>query len=196
MRMHALFTRVACIAVCLGVLLSGPVMAGAKGVIKDIELSADGTLYGQTAASHGRPIADAVVQLRYQGMPVAATKSNADGRFAISGVRGGAHEVVIGAVRSPVRLWANGTAPKGATPGLVIATNATVVRGQDYDEYGNSIYYDGEIAAARAGVGPTGFGMLDVITLGTLGLGGASLAIALDNQNDIDKLKAAIPASP
>ncbi|MCP4786413.1 MAG: carboxypeptidase regulatory-like domain-containing protein [Fuerstiella sp.] len=192
MRTHTLFTRVACIAVCFGVILSGPAMAGAKGVIKDIELSADGTLYGQIAASQGRPVADAVVQLRYQGAPVAATRSNADGRFAISGVRGGAHEVVSGASRSPVRLWARGTAPKGAKPGLVITNKQTVVRGQDYDQNGNPICYEG----GNVDCGPTGFGLLDVITLGTLGLGGGALAVALDNQNEIDKLKAAIPASP
>jgi hypothetical protein len=192
MRTHTLFTRVAGIAVCFGVILSGPVMAGAKGVVKDIELAADGTLYGQIAAAQGRPVADAVVQLRYQGAAVAATKSNADGRFAISGVRGGAHEVVFGTLRSPVRLWANGTAPKGAKPGLVITNKQTVVRGQDYDQNGNPIYYEG----GSVDGGPTGFGLLNVITLGTLGLGGGALAVALDNQNEIDKLKAAIPASP
>lgn len=191
MRTHTLFTRVACIAVCFGVLLSGPVMAGAKGIIKDIELSADGTLYGQIAASQGHPVSDAVIQLKYQGTSIAATKSNADGRFAISGVRGGAHEVVFGASRSPVRLWASGTAPKGAKPGLVITNPSTVVRGQDYDQNGNPIYYEGSVD-----VGPTGFGLLDVITLGTLGLGGGALWVALDNQSEIDKLKASIPASP
>jgi hypothetical protein len=192
MRTHTLLTRVACSAVCFGVLLSGPVMAGAKGIIKDIELSADGTLYGQVAASEGRPVSNAVVQLRYQGKPVAAAKSNTEGRFAISGVRGGAHEVVIGALRTPVRLWATKTAPKGAKPGLVIVSKQTIVRGQDYDQNGNPIYCEGDIV----GGGPTGFGLLDVITLGTLGLGGGALAVALDNQNEIDKLKAAIPASP
>jgi hypothetical protein len=192
MRTHTLLTRVACSAVCFGVLLTGPTMAGVKGIIKDIQLSADGTLYGQVAAAEGRPISDTVVQLRYQGAKVAATKSNAEGRFAISGVRGGAHEVVIGALRTPVRLWSNGTAPKGAKPGLVIVSKQTVVRGQDYDQNGNPIYYEGNMADC----GPTGFGLLDVITLGTLGLGGGALAVALDNQNEIDKLKAALPASP
>jgi hypothetical protein len=192
MRTHTLLTRVACSAVCYGVLLTGPTMAGVKGIIKDIQMSADGTLYGLVAASEGRPVSDAVVQLRYQGSPVAAAKCNAEGRFAISGVRGGAHEVVIGALRTPVRLWASGTAPKGAKPVLVIVSKQTVVRGQDYDENGNPIYCKGNIV----GGGPTGFGLLDVITLGTLGLGGGALAVALDNQNEIDKLKAAIPASP
>ncbi len=192
MRTHTLFTRVACIALCFGAVLSGPVMAGAKGIIKDIELSADGTLYGQIAAAQGRPVADAVVQLRYQGVAVAATKSNAEGRFAISGVRGGAHEVAVGALRSPVRLWAKGTAPKGAKTGLVITSKQTVVRGQHYDQNGNQIYCEG----GNVDCGPTGFGLLDVITLGTLGLGGGALAVALDNQNEIDKLKAAAPASP
>ncbi|MCP4172601.1 MAG: carboxypeptidase regulatory-like domain-containing protein [Fuerstiella sp.] len=192
MRTHTLLTRVACSAVCFGVLLSGPVMAGARGIIKDIQLSADGTLYGQVAAPEGRPISEAIVQLKYQGSPIAATKSNTDGRFAISGVRGGAHEVVIGALRTPVRLWARGTAPKGAKPGLVIVSKNTVVRGQDYDQNGNPIYHKSNMANC----GPTGFGLLDVITLGTLGLGGGALAVALDNQNEIDKLKAAIPASP
>ena len=129
-------------------------MAGANGIIKDVELTKEGVLYGQVYTPQGQKVPNAVVQLRYQGTAVAAARSNEHGQFAISGVRGGAHEIVVGPLRKPVRLWANGAAPRNATKGMVVAIDETIVRGQDvYCEPG-------------AECAPTsGFGMLDVITL-------------------------------
>ena len=65
MRTHTLLTKVASFAVCLGVLLSGPVMAGSNGIIKDVELSKDGVLYGKIYTPAGKAVSGAVVQLLY-----------------------------------------------------------------------------------------------------------------------------------
>ena len=83
MRTHTLLTRVACSAVCFGVLLTGPTMAGVKGIIKDIQLSADGTLYGQVAAAEGRPISDTGV-LRFPAfaeVPMKSSSAHYEHRF-------------------------------------------------------------------------------------------------------------------
>ena len=197
MRTHTLLTKVASIAVCFGVLLSGPVMAGSKGIIKDVELTRNGTLVGQVFTPEGRIVADAPVYLRYQGAPIAAARSNAEGRFLIEGVRGGAHEIVVGALNHPVRLWANGTAPKSATPTAVLSADEKIVRGQD-------TYYedDGYVGGGYYGGGPAGFGMLDVITLATVGAAVGALVIGIDNKNTLEDLEAAVaaggggPASP
>ena len=181
MRTHTLLTKVASIAVCFGVMLSGPVMAGSNSLIKDIELSKDGTLYGQVYTPDGQAVANALVQLRYQGTAVAAAKSNADGRFAIGKVRGGAHEVVVGSLSSPVRLWAQGVAPRNAARGIVVAADEMIVRGQD---------------AYCETCPPSGFGMMDVITLATVGASVAALVYSIDNNDKLDDLKAALPASP
>ncbi len=196
MRTHTLFTRVTSLAVCLGVLLSGPVtMAGDSGIIKDVELSKDGVLYGQVYTPQGQAVPNAVVQLRYQGTAVAAARCNTEGQFAINGVRGGAHEVVVGPLRNPVRLWSAGAAPKVATKGIVVAVDETIVRGQDvYCEPGY-----------ECGPPTSGFGMLDVITLATVGAAVGALVVGLDNQDRLKDNEAALrrieagllgPASP
>ncbi|GAB5441257.1 MAG: hypothetical protein Fues2KO_16060 [Fuerstiella sp.] len=183
MRTHTLLTRVTSVAVCLGIMLSGPVAFGAEGIIKDIELTQDGKLYGQVFTPQGKTVPEAVVQLRYKGAAVAAAKSNHQGQFVITGVRGGAHEVVVGPLRQPVRLWAQGSAPRSATKGMVVAIDETIVRGQD-------VY-------CEPGASTAGFGMLDVITLATVGAAVGSLVVAIDNNNELEDIKAALPpASP
>lgn len=184
MRTHTLLTKIASIAVCFGVVLSGPVMAGGNGVIKDVELTKEGVLYGQIHTPQGKVVPEAVVQLRYKGTAVAAARSNENGQFAVSGVRPGAHELVIGPLRSPVRVWAEGTAPRNATKKAVIAVDETVVRGQDG-------FVNGEF------VPTTGFGLIDVVTLTTMGSAIGALIYGIDNHNHLDDIEAKIkPASP
>jgi hypothetical protein len=188
MRTHTLLTKVTSMAVCFGVLLSGPVMAGSKGIIKDVELSRNGTLVGQVFTPEGKAVSDAPVYLRYQGTPIAAARSNSEGRFAIEGVRGGAHEIVVGALNHPVRLWSNGTAPKSATAGAVLSADETIVRGQD-------VYCDSCPPGGACGTcGPSGFGMLDVITLATVGAAVGALVVGIDNKNTLEDLQAAVAA--
>ena len=193
MRTHTLLTKVASVAVCFGVLLSGPVMAGANGIIKDVELSKDGVLYGQVYTPTGQVVPNTVVKLQYQGKAVAAAKSNENGQFAISGVRAGAHEVVVGPLRNPVRLWSHGSAPGSATKGIVLPIDEAIVRGQQFDD--GVIVNDGIIVGD--GVTTNGFGLLDVITLATVGSAVGALVISIDNNNKLDKIQGQItPASP
>ncbi|MCA9064089.1 MAG: carboxypeptidase regulatory-like domain-containing protein, partial [Planctomycetaceae bacterium] len=161
MRTHKLVSKAASIAVCFGMMLSmtGTTFAADRaGLARDIQLSADSTFYGQVVNSEGRPVSNAVVELQYQGQAVARTTTSENGQFAVTGVRPGAHELIVGAVHSPVRLWKDGTAPKGAPQGLLIAADENIVRGQAYDGYG-------------APMGPTtsGFGLIDVVTLTMVG---------------------------
>lgn len=185
MRTHTLLTRAASIAVCFGVLLSGPAMAGGTRVIRDVQLTQQGKFQGQLVTPAGKSVSNAVVQLRFKGTPVAAAKTDAQGRFAISGVRAGAHEVVTGAVHSPVRLWSFGKAPQGARTGMVVAVDETIVRGQDYCQTG-----------CETCPPTSGFGMLDVITLATVGAAVGALVVGIDNNNKLKDLQAAQIANP
>ena len=148
-------------------------------MIRDVQLTQQGKFQGQLLTPAGKSVSNAVVQLRFRGAPVAVAKTDINGRFEISGVRAGAHEVVTGAVHSPVRLWSYGAAPRGAKTGMVVALSETVVRGQ----------YQ-----------PTsGFGVLDVITLATVGSAVGALVVGIDNNNtleDIEQAAANNPASP
>lgn len=172
MRTHSFLTRTASIAACFGILFSSQIAAagnGRSGVVRDVELTADGTLYGQVLESDGSAVADAVVELRFKGTAVSRTTTSADGRFAVTDVRGGAHEIAIDSVSVPVRLWKNGTAPEGSVSGIVMSPE-TAVRGQ--------------------GMGATsGFGLLDVVTVSMIGLGGAGLYYGIDNGDKLDDLE-------
>jgi hypothetical protein len=163
-------------------------MAGSHGIIKDVELSRDGTLFGQVYTPDGKAVADANVFLRYQGTAVATARSDADGRFAITDVRGGAHEVVVGALNRPVRLWASGTSPQSATQSIVLSADETIVRGQD-------VYCDS--CPPGGACSPSGFGLLDVITLATVGSAVGALVMGIENHRHLQDIEAAIgPASP
>lgn len=186
MRTHSFFTKLVTLSVCFGVMLSGPAFAGASSVIKDIALSDSGTLFGQVTNSAGQPMSDTLVRLRYQGKAVAVARSNNKGQFAINGVRPGAHDLSTGGLNTPVRVWKQGTAPKGALKGILIAGEETVIRGQD-------MYVEDEYCeTCPPGVGASGFGLLDVITLATVGAAVGGLVVGINNSNKIDDLEDAI----
>lgn len=136
MRKNTLLNRIASIAACVGMLLTG-VSSAFEGnrtpIARDVEISSRGTLQGQVLTPAGAPVANAAVRLAWQGTPVAETKTTAEGRFVISGVRSGVHELSVGASQSSVRLWKNGTAPANALQTISVTENEQVVRGQFAD---------------------------------------------------------------
>ncbi len=85
--------------------------------------------------AEGQVVENAQVELRFQGTTVARTATTQDGRFEIGGVRGGAHDLTVGSVATPVRLWKTGTAPQGSVSDVVISASEHVVRGQAMDQY-------------------------------------------------------------
>jgi len=190
MRKHNVLAQAVSIAVCFGILLSNSAF-GYDGpqtqVARDVELTASGALQGQVFTSEGRPVENALVELRYQGTAVARTTTGPQGDFLITGVRGGAHSLSIGSINSPVRLWKNGTAPEGAGDSIVVAASENVVRGQVYDEYGN--------AAACCPPTSSGFGLIDVVTLAMLATSVTALVYVIDLHDDLNDLEAKL-ASP
>ncbi|MFN9718173.1 MAG: carboxypeptidase-like regulatory domain-containing protein [Planctomycetota bacterium] len=184
MRKHTFLHKAASLALCFGIMLTSNVRAfdgGRRQVARDIELTADGTLQGQVRTAEGRPVENAEVELRYQGTPIARTMTGATGEFSVTGVRGGAHDLHVGAVSSPIRLWKNGTAPEGSLNGIVVSADEEIIRGQACDPYG----------APCNTCPPTssGFGLIDVVTLAMLGTAVTGLVVAIDNSNEIDDLK-------
>ena len=180
MRKHTILAKAASIAVCFGILLSNTASAFAgnpSSVSRDVELTGDGTLHGQIYTSEGRVVQNAQVELRYQGTTVAQAVTGDNGDFAITGVRGGAHDLSIGTATTSVRLWKNGTAPTGSVPSLVLAGDDDVVRGQDVDQYGNPV----------GGFAPpsTGFGLIDVVTLAMVGTSVTALVFAVKTNGDV-----------
>lgn len=90
----------------------------------DVQLDGSGVLTGAVAAPTGRPMSNAVVEVRYQGKTIAVATSSVDGQFAVSQVRPGVHEVVVGTHAQPVRIWAYGTAPPQCSQSCQIRINS------------------------------------------------------------------------
>lgn len=193
MRKHTILAKAASVAVCFGILLSSTASAfegGRSQVARDIELTSDGTLSGQIYTSEGRVVENAAIELRYQGTTVARAMTGANGDFAITGVRGGAHDLSIGTATTSVRLWKNGTAPAGSVESLVFAGEESVIRGQGYeqcDEYGNPCN-----ACPPTG---SGLGLIDVVTLAMVGTSVTALVYGIKTNNDVRDLRRQL-ASP
>ncbi|MFO0426263.1 MAG: carboxypeptidase-like regulatory domain-containing protein [Planctomyces sp.] len=175
-----MWTRTASIAACFGILLSSQMNAAnaaGKSVIRDVELSEDGVLHGHVFSSEGAAVPEKKVAVNFRGKAVARAVTSEDGRFAVAGVRGGAHDIAVGDQVFSVRVWKNGTAPKSASPALVLTDKSGIVRGQGMDQFGNPI-------------GPTsGLGLLDVVTVGSLAAGGAGVYYGVENNNELGDLK-------
>lgn len=135
--------------------------------VADVSLAKEGLLVGRVLTSTGTAQAGSDVVLRYNGRTVARTRTDAQGRYAIKGVRGGIHEVLTPKGRQVVRLWSPQTAPPIARPEAVLVNSGQVVRGQ--------------IAG-----GP------DLITLGLLGLTATTTYYVIDNDGDIDDLESQV----
>jgi hypothetical protein len=95
----------------------------------DIALAEGGLLHGVLVNMENAPVGGATVQFWMQEHEVATTQTDAEGRFAVRGLRGGTYRVVSGDAVQMCRLWAPGTAPPQALRGLVLVGGTSVVRG-------------------------------------------------------------------
>ncbi len=158
--------------------------------LADVSLAEGGVLRGKVVDSQGKPVAGAAVTLGFAGHVVARTSTRQDGSYAVKGLRGGLHQLVAGADASMVRLWTPGTAPAAAqTTALTVA--GQTIRGQ-YAEYTDGGEYcppGGVVTTQYAPPVSGGFGMLDVVTLATVGTSVAALVYGIDNNNKLDDLE-------
>lgn len=98
--------------------------------VADVALGHGGLLIGQVLSTEGRPLADTPVAVLYEGREIATAVSDANGRFAVSGLRGGSYSIVAGDTPGAFRLWAAGTAPPAAGSLAMVVVGNRVVRGQ------------------------------------------------------------------
>lgn len=130
---------------CLGLLLPQVTAAAAQPQpcsqaaaqpfrIVDVALGPQGSLHGAVLDAHGITVpSTGVVLLRGAGL-VGMTETDAQGRFAFRGLPGGVYGVGAGGPVQVCRLWAPGTAPPAAIPGLLILSESQVVRqSRSYD---------------------------------------------------------------
>jgi hypothetical protein len=101
----------------------------ASPAVRDVSLQPNGRLQGQVLDSQGAPRAGIPVALVQDSKVVAATQTQADGRFAMQGVKAGVYQLGTANGVSVVRLWAPRMAPPAAQPQALVIDGDTVVRG-------------------------------------------------------------------
>jgi hypothetical protein len=107
-----------------------PSAARSATTIRDVALAQGGLLVGQILDEQMKPVPGAKIAIQTEGFTAAATETDADGVFAVAGLRGGVHQVVTEQSIQDCRLWAAGTAPPRAGSHLrLIPSQGTVVRG-------------------------------------------------------------------
>lgn len=121
-------------------------------LVQDVALGEGGVLVGQAMSAEGSPLALAEISVLYQGKEVATTVTDAQGKYAVRGLRGGVHQVVAGNSAGIYRLWAPQTAPPAAQAGALHVADGSVVRGKlgDGTLLGNPLVLGGIIATAIA----------------------------------------------
>jgi len=99
-------------------------------MIGDAALSSGGLLTGQLCDEDQRPMSHAAVAIRVGDHTLATTRTDANGVFAVRGLRGGVHQVVTADTVRTYRLWAAGTAPPRSAAIVRIVRDGALVRGQ------------------------------------------------------------------
>jgi hypothetical protein len=143
-RMQMLWHGAAWLAVSAMCLPNGLVLGnetGAQGApaatlqptagVHDVALQPGGLLIGQVLDATLQPMHGATVALYANGKTTATMTTDANGVFAVTGLRGGMHQVGVGNSVENCRLWAAGTAPPHAVSQLrFVPGQSDLVRGQ------------------------------------------------------------------
>ncbi len=119
----------------VGFCLPHPVLAASADVdrvpvVTDVGLSSGGVLVGQVVDSQGIALAKVPVSLQGGGREIARAQTDANGYFAVRGLRGGVHQLVTPGAQGTFRLWKSDTAPPLSQEGALLIVDRQMVRGQ------------------------------------------------------------------
>lgn len=98
--------------------------------ITDVALQDGGVMVGQVVDTAGVPQKDQPVSLLGGKQELGSAKTDANGYFAFSGLRGGTYQVVATEGHGAYRTWSPGTAPPNAQQGALVVAGQDVTRGQ------------------------------------------------------------------
>jgi hypothetical protein len=98
--------------------------------ILDIGLKTSGTFQGRVVDHTGTPVANAAVVIRQGEKTVAKVQTDAQGRFAVAGLKGGVYEVASGKTVGMYRVWQESAAPPAAKEQALLVLGQNGERGQ------------------------------------------------------------------
>ncbi len=162
------------------VLQAGEKPAAEKKVapkVADVSLTQNGALAGAVVSEAGQPVDGAIVTLTKEGKPVAKTTTNSQGRFALASVKSGSYELKAGHTTRLVRLWNSDVAPPASAEKATLVMDTTVRAQNGYNDPNcpPEPYYEA--------------GGIDFISLATVGVATAGLAVGIVNQSDLNDIK-------
>ena len=99
-----------------------------SAAVRDVALQDGNALTGQVLDATGAPVAGTTVSVVDQSRTVATAVTGDDGRFTITGVKAGVHQVATANGVTVCRLWAPGTAPPAAQREALVVHGDTVLR--------------------------------------------------------------------
>jgi hypothetical protein len=100
--------------------------------VVDVALGRRGRLSGQVINPTGARVSGAAVVIRHDDQRVAEMTTDANGRFAVEGLRSGIYRVSAPNAEVAVRAWAAGTAPPAASDEIPVVSDEVV---QPADQY-------------------------------------------------------------
>ncbi len=178
-------------------------------LVIDVALAEGHTLVGQVLTKDREPAANVQVSIRQGKKEIAHVRTDAQGKFSVSGVRPGVYQIVAADGVGLFRLWDGKVAPPAARKMVMVVSGAVVYRGQTaqgttYTDQGEVLYDKNGVPYGQLRVmddsayceGGWGIDPLILTTTGAAIAGVVLGAIAVDKiddvQDDVDK----IPKSP
>ena len=134
-------------------------------VPRDVALDTGGVLRGVVLDSAGQPAARQPVAVVQNGQTVAGTQTDAEGRFAVSGLRTGTYHVGTPYQIQTYRVWTAQVAPPAANREVLIVNGDDVIRG------------------GMAGPGLAGF-LANPWVLGGIVVAAIAIPLSLDDDDD------------
>jgi hypothetical protein len=131
--------RVAVALACVGILApqifaAAPQATQAAPAVLDVALSSGGVLQGTVVNAQGVAQPGIDVYVGQQGQLIATTRTNDEGQFVVSSLRGGVYQIATSGSNGIYRLWAAQTAPPAAQAKLLVVNDGQIALGQCCDD--------------------------------------------------------------
>lgn len=98
--------------------------------VLDVSLTQGGVLKGQVLNQKGQPIAHTSVTLQQGNKDVAKATTDAQGQFAVQGLKGGVYAISTEGTTGVLRAWSDQTAPPSSVASVLLVPQDQTTRAQ------------------------------------------------------------------